>query len=357
MLNRFPYVFLLMCLVVLPSVAEEETAKRILNDGNLVIEGIPEIPERLPAQLNRYQNVRSAFVQDWTEDGNGLYVLTRFGDVSQLHLVSMPGGARRQLTFLSEPIANVRRQPTGTSLRFSMDEGGSEFYQLFVLDPDSGDSRRLTDGSSRNLVPKWSRDGKLMAYQSTRRDGRSNDIWLMEVDEPETAHLILEAPDGSWWAPSDWDPDGYYRLHDWPFDIPPVTYGQAPASLLRGVGEVQLVVPEWADQPGPIIAYGGQFHGSIWAPQSNVGMYANQRGIWDDRHYYQRYRNRWDNLNPTKVVANAIFFFDLHWCTSFSTCLPQFSFPPGPALPSPQASTSTDEEGKPKKPPLLMWTN
>ena len=198
MLNRLAACFVLLVLATLPGIAAQEIETRILNDGNLVMEGIPEIPERLPAQLNRYQNVRSAFVQDWTEHGNGLYVRTRFGDVSQLHLVSMPGGARRQLTFFPEPIANVRRQPTGSSLGFSMEEGGSEFYQLFLLDPDSGDSRRLTDGSSRNSVPKWSRDGNLLAYQSTRRDGRSNDIWLMEVDEPETAPAVFCTLETSW---------------------------------------------------------------------------------------------------------------------------------------------------------------
>ncbi|MCJ7815750.1 MAG: hypothetical protein MUP31_06835, partial [Xanthomonadales bacterium] len=34
------------------------------NNGNLVMEDIPEIPQSVVADLNRYQNVRSAGFQD-----------------------------------------------------------------------------------------------------------------------------------------------------------------------------------------------------------------------------------------------------------------------------------------------------
>ena len=180
-----------------PAPSEADTV-RLVNDGNVVLDGVPEIPPRVGEQLNRYQNVRGAAFRAWSEDGEGLFITTRFAETSQVHFVDHPGGARRQITFFEEPVGSVQRQPGGSLLSFSMDEGGSEFFQLFVLDPSSGTHRRLTDGESRNGGATWSRDGKLLAFQSTRRNGSSNDVWTMDVETPEAARIALESPDGTW---------------------------------------------------------------------------------------------------------------------------------------------------------------
>lgn len=193
-------------LLVSGAVAEIET--RDANNGNVKLEAVPEVPRSLVDQLNRYQNVRSASFQDWSEDGESIYVATRFADTTQLHHVAMPGGARRQLTFFQEPVSGAQRRPHSSQLQFAMDEGGGEFYQLFMLDPENGESWRLTDGESRNGGAVFSLDGKRLAYQSTRRNGRSNDVWMMDADDPESAKMIYESPDGSWWGPADFGPRG-----------------------------------------------------------------------------------------------------------------------------------------------------
>ncbi|WP_457672936.1 alpha/beta fold hydrolase, partial [Thiolapillus sp.] len=89
-----------------------------------------------------------------------------------------------------------------------MDAGGSEYAQLFTLDPASGDWKMLSDGKSRNGAVVWDRRGRRIAWQSTRRNGKSNDIWLMEHDQPEKARLVFQSPDGSWWGPEDFSADG-----------------------------------------------------------------------------------------------------------------------------------------------------
>ncbi|MDX1644878.1 MAG: S9 family peptidase, partial [Thermoanaerobaculia bacterium] len=198
-------------LALSPPLPAEESVRRV-NDGNVVLDGVPEIPERIGEELNRYQNVRGASFQDWAVEGNGLYVTTRFADTEQIHYVATPGGARRQLTFFPEPVSGADRRPGGAELAFVMDEGGSEFYQIFLLDPLAGDHRRLTDGASRNGAAEWSPNGARLAFQSTRRNGRSNDVWLMEVGNPDSARLVLEAPDGSWWGPAEWSPSGDHLL-------------------------------------------------------------------------------------------------------------------------------------------------
>ncbi len=57
--------------------------------------------------LNQYQNIRSASFQDWDSRGQGMYIMTRFADVPQVHWVDQPGGARTQLTFLPERVGMV----------------------------------------------------------------------------------------------------------------------------------------------------------------------------------------------------------------------------------------------------------
>ena len=190
---------------VLAAASVQRTAA---NNGNLIMEDIPAIPEQIVNDLNQFQNVRSASFRDWTENGQGVYISTRFGDVSQIHRVDMPGGARQQITFYKEPVGGVSRQPGGRNLIFTRDTGGSEFTQIFMLDPADGSTKLLTDGESRNGATVWDRQGRRMAYQSTRRNGAANDVWLMDPMDPATAEMILESPDGTWWGPAEFSESG-----------------------------------------------------------------------------------------------------------------------------------------------------
>ena len=188
-------------------VDKNKVESRQLNNGQVILEDIPEIPETVVNDLRRYQNVRSAQVWGWTKDSKSIYVKTRFGDVAQLHRVDQAGGARTQLTFFDEPVGQVARQPKGDLIAFTMDAGGSEFAQIFIFDPRTGEHRMVSDGTSRNGALLWSRDGKLLAFYSTKRNGRSNDIWVMDPQQESSARLLVESSDGTWWGPVDFSPD------------------------------------------------------------------------------------------------------------------------------------------------------
>ena len=194
--------------LLLPLAALADVEQRTLNDGNLVLEDVPEIPTEVINDLNRYQNIRAASFRAFTPDGNGIFVSTRFGDVDSLHRVNMPGGARNQITFYREPVSGVTRRPGGSELYFTRDAGGNEFAQIFQFDPATGNANMLTDGESRNGAVVWDRRGSRIAYQSTRRNGRSNDVWVMDPTNPATAKVALESPDGSWWGPAEFSASG-----------------------------------------------------------------------------------------------------------------------------------------------------
>ena len=200
--------FLLMFCVFVFSATASFANERTENNGNLILKNIPIIPESIKSDLTQYQNVRSAPFRGFNNEGNEIFITTRFGNVSQLHKVRKKGGAREQITFFEEPIGSISRKPGGQLIAFTMDAGGSENNQIFVLDPKNGSSQMLSDGQSRNGGPLWEKNGSRIAYQSTRRNGQSNDVWMMDSKNIDSAEMILESPDGTWWGPSDWSKDG-----------------------------------------------------------------------------------------------------------------------------------------------------
>ena len=190
----------------------EEISERSANDGQLILQDVPEIPDALVNRLSQYQNVRFANFLDWTRDGKSIFIRTRFDDISQIHKVHAAGGARLQLTWFREPIGQVSRRSNGRELAITMDEGGGELDQIFLFDPKSATRKRITDGKSRNRLARWSDDGKMLAFQSTRRNGRNNDLWIMDPDRPGSEQLLLEAPDGTWFSAADFSRNGKFLL-------------------------------------------------------------------------------------------------------------------------------------------------
>src|SRR5829696_9022799 len=72
--------------------------------GTATLQNVPETPADVVAAVQRYQNYRAAFFEDWLSDGSML-VATRFGSTQQIHRVTAPGGDRTQITFQGEPVA------------------------------------------------------------------------------------------------------------------------------------------------------------------------------------------------------------------------------------------------------------
>jgi len=206
--------FLTVLLILLSAITSfaSEVQRRTANNGQLIMEDIPPIPPALAQTLNRYQNVRAATFSGWSEDSKSIYIKTRFGAVNQLHRVDMPGGTRTQITFADEPVGEVASQPNGSLLALTRDRGGDEFDQLFLLNPNNGLIRNLTDGNALNNRMIWDRPGQRIAYRSTRRNGRSNDIWVQGTDPSDKAKILHKATDGSLWKPIDFTRDGKFLL-------------------------------------------------------------------------------------------------------------------------------------------------
>jgi dipeptidyl aminopeptidase/acylaminoacyl peptidase len=177
--------------------------------GNLTFENIPQAPAEFTEKLDGYLNARQATPLGWSPKGQ-LLIATRFADVEQLHLVEQPGGARRQLTFLHEPITEAAFSPDSarSAYVFLKDSGGDEKAQLYYQHIGDAAAKLLTDGKSLNSAPIWSNSGREVAFSSTARDGRNIDIDIVDPESGSLPRLGL-AGDGSGaaWSVLDWSPD------------------------------------------------------------------------------------------------------------------------------------------------------
>ncbi len=210
---------------------------------NLTVENLPPIAPKTRAEVGRYLEFRSAAFRAWLPGTREMLITTRFADTAQVHRVKMPGGDRQQLTFGREPVEGVHVQPKiGSAMVLSEDTGGGENYQLYRYDFADGKRTLLTDGKSRNTGAKWSRNGKQLAYTSTRRNGKDNDIRIMDPFAPEKDREVFQVSGGGWSIAS-WAHDGKkLLLHEY------ISANESRMHLLDlATGKAELVTPPAGD--------------------------------------------------------------------------------------------------------------
>ena len=158
--------------------------------GNLVLENIPPTPPALAEELRGYDNIRTAGFQDWLAD-NTMLITTRFGATVQLHHVAFPGGARRQVTFFDEPVAQAMARPGhADQFALSRDSGGGEYFQIDLATLGGAD-RVITTPGTRNQDMVFSQDGAQLAWSSVARGQSDYAIWLALPDKPESARAVF----------------------------------------------------------------------------------------------------------------------------------------------------------------------
>ncbi len=230
----------------------------------LVVQNVPPLhpnPDLLP-----YENIRTAAFASWHPTARRMLIRTRFANTVQLHEVAMPLGARTQITFFTERVDAGRYRPgKPEEVVFGSDVGGNENFQIYVLDRQTGKSRRLSDGTHRYEDPLWSHGGKLLAYTSNARNGRDSDVYVQDPDRPGSERRLLEVS-GSW-APLDWSADDSRLLVG--------EFVSANESYLHWVdlasGQVHAITPK--AKGGPTASY----RGGKWAKDGRSVFTASDR--------------------------------------------------------------------------------
>jgi dipeptidyl aminopeptidase/acylaminoacyl peptidase len=243
----------LLAIAVLLATLAFAQSDEIVPNENLVVEGVPKIPTSLADTVDHYTNFRGASLASWDPVKREMLITTRFADTNQVHHVSMPGGARTQLTFYPDSVAGAQYPPTKSNLFvFSKDVGGGEFYQLYRYDVATGDVTLLSDGKSRNTGAIWSHAGDKLAYGSTRRTGNDVDLYVINPADPAPDHLLAKL-DGGGWGAEDWSPDGSKILV-----TDELSANESSLWLFEAAtGEKNLLTPQ--ARVGTVSYVGGQF--------------------------------------------------------------------------------------------------
>ncbi len=198
--------------LVFPLAAPAQEAGDARRPAAITTENVPPVASDLLNRLRQYQEVRTAQFEGFSPDGKGILIGTRFGNSVQLHRVYEPGGRREQITFFEEPVSGqFIPQAADGAIVLSMSQGGNENFQIHLLDPRHGQSRLLTDGSSRNTLGPLRHDGQAMIVHSNRRNGRDTDIYLADCRKADSQQLLYQSS-GEFWVTQDWSLDGAHLL-------------------------------------------------------------------------------------------------------------------------------------------------
>ena len=150
--------------------------------------------------------LRVAAPADFAEDGETVLVLSNVTGTMQLYRQRRAGGPLEQLTDFAEPVEGSFVPRSGRIL-LQMDQGGNERHQLYLLDPEPGGTPEplAVDPDKLHRNPVCTRDGRLLAYATNRRNGVDFDVVVRDLASGEE-RTVFDL--GGWCVTASFSPDG-----------------------------------------------------------------------------------------------------------------------------------------------------
>jgi TolB protein len=143
---------------------------------------------------------RAVYRGVYDPSGRRLAAVISVDGAPEIFTVDADGRNLRRLTNHKAIDVSPTWAPDGSRLAFVSDRTGAP--QVYVMDPDGGGQRRLTFDGSYNTAPAWSPDGRWIAYET--RVGGQFDIWIVDPEGGTAAPVVTHARSDE--SPS-WSPD------------------------------------------------------------------------------------------------------------------------------------------------------
>lgn len=136
--------------------------------------------------------------------------------------------------------------PDGKSIVFASNRTGSN--ELFIMNSEGGEVRRLTHSAMVKNTPRWSPDGRRIMFLGAETDESESDIYTIDIDG---RHLTrsTNTPDIGEFHES-WSPDGskicYIQVVDDVFQVAIVSAEGGKGQIIVSKKGYQAFYPSWA---------------------------------------------------------------------------------------------------------------
>jgi TolB protein len=137
----------------------------------------------------------------WSPDGK----LIAFGSAGYVWTMR-PDGTRLQRLTRGGRGESPAWSPDGKRIAFMSSRATGSQYDIYVMNANGSQIRRLTSSPGEDGYPAWSPDGKTIAFSTGPPDNLKWSIWLMNADGSHKRVLARFADAGAGFA--DWSPDG-----------------------------------------------------------------------------------------------------------------------------------------------------
>ena len=130
---------------------------------------------------------------------------------AEIYVMEADGGNLRRLTNNRHDDYSPSWSPDGKRIAFASERDGNFNVEIYVMEADGSNQQRLTNNPNGDRSPSWSPDGKRIVF-SSQRDGHfetkfaiTHEIYVMEADGGNQQRLTENRQND--WFPS-WSPDG-----------------------------------------------------------------------------------------------------------------------------------------------------
>jgi Tol biopolymer transport system component len=171
--------------------AVPRAASRVLALALAIAASTAVLPPAAPAGATfPALNGRIAFVSD--RDGN-----------HEIYVMNADGSNQRRLTNNSATDTGPRWSPDGARIAFTSNRNGD--YEIYVMDAGGGHVVQLTHDAGFDSGPAWSPDGSEIVFTSNR-SGTGAGLYVMNADGTDVRPLVTVE---TWFTCcADWSPDG-----------------------------------------------------------------------------------------------------------------------------------------------------
>lgn len=140
------------------------------------------------------------FAAKWSPDGMRLIYASKRPDRYDIYSCSADGSDERQLTDTDANEMMPVYSPDGNRIAFCALTGALEnpehikTFEIYTMNSDGSGILQLTDNESMDGYPRWSPDGSRFVFSSDRHEAEKWEVYVMDTDGTDVRRVTFSPP-------------------------------------------------------------------------------------------------------------------------------------------------------------------